>query len=229
MTKGYTTPSQVAAYLGVTFTTAQTTQATALEAAVEAFIDRVTNRGREANGSWSVPPIIGEQYWLTSSTLYLKSHPVSTVDLVQKRTTAVGDTLVTLTAGVDYELQDPLLGRVEFSPGYASSYADPIVALVNPEDMGSSMDQDQTGNPPGSAAFVVINYTPAATCPADISLAASALIAWWMTYQIDPTRYGLASQRMGQEQISLDAATAAGYIPPWIKEILEGYRMPVIA
>lgn len=196
MAKGYCVHSDVAALLGLTFTTAQEAACDALIAAAEAYIDRGTHR------AWLVGPITGERYNLKSPTLYLKSRPVTSVQSVQTRTQAVGDTLYTAIAGVDYELFDANLGQINFSGGYS-----------------------------GPRAVALVSYTPnLGTVPADIAHAAALIVANTMTPMLVPDSYGIAEMRFGRETgLKFDDNGITITIPQTAQQIIDGYRIPIIS
>jgi hypothetical protein len=184
----------VAAFLGMTFTTEEQAEATALIPMASALIDRETRRG------WLVPPITGERYNLTTPTLYLKSHPITSVQSIVTRTQAIGDTLYTAIAGVDYEVFDLTLGQINFSSGYH-----------------------------GPRAVALVSYTPALdTVPGDIALAATMIVANTMSNALLPDAFGVTEVRLGRlTGIKYDENAVTLSIPQQAQQILDSYRYPI--
>lgn len=190
----YTTNAAVASFLGLTLTSAQQSEADTLIAAATAYIDRETRRG------WQVPAITGEQYRLISSTVYLRSHPVTSIQQVRTRTTAVGDTFYTAVPGVDYELFDPNLGMLRFSSGYS-----------------------------GPSSYAFVDYTPAlGTVPADIALCATLIVANNLTSAILPDNFGLSKVQFGRETaLTFQQNGVQIVVPSMAQQIIDGYRLPI--
>lgn len=212
----YCTVQQVSTYLGRALTAAQQNAVALYLPFAVGFIDRETNR------SWLTAPITDEQYSLWQSTIYLNSTPVATVERVNVRTGTVGDAGQTLTEGVDYELQDPQIGRLVLTGGWASSPSAPSLAppaTTNPDE--------QRGG--GLPSYALVSYTPNAPVPAEISMVATMLVAHWMIGQIDPDRFGAAEYKMADEiSITVDDPSKSGAIPPAILHILSGWRRQII-
>lgn len=194
MPGSYCTNAAVAAFLGLTLTASQQSAADTLILAAGAYIDRETRR------AWLVPPITGEQYPLVTPTVYLRSHPVASVQQVRTRTTAVGDLFYTAIAGVDYELFDPALGVLRFSSGYS-----------------------------GPSAYAFVDYTPAlSTVPADIALAATLIVANNLTSAIVPDSFGLSQVQFGRETgLKFEDNGVTLTVPVQAQQILDGYRRPI--
>lgn len=96
----YTTAAQIAAYLGLTLTAAQQTQAGVLADAATAWIDRYTGR------SWQIAsPVTDEMHQLVGNTVYLDQRPVTAVSAVKTRSRYADAPLTTLDAS-QYELLD---------------------------------------------------------------------------------------------------------------------------
>jgi hypothetical protein len=183
----------VAAFLGMTFTTEEQAEATALIPMASALIDRETRRG------WLVPPITGERYNLTTPTLYLKSHPITSVQSIVTRTQAIGDTLYTAIAGVDYEVFDLNLGQINFSSGYS-----------------------------GPRAVALVSYTPNLPVPPDIALCATMIVANTMSNALLPDAFGVTEVRLGRlTGIKYDENAVTLSIPVQAQAILDGYRLPI--
>ena len=195
MAKGYTTVANVESHLGRTLTTGQVAEATVLLDSTEAFIDRETRR------AWIVPPITGERYDLIESVVYLRFAPVASVEAVTTRTTLVGDSPVTLLAGVDYELVDPVIGEVQFVAGYR-----------------------------GPRTIARISYTPDLPVPADITRAATLIVAQSLMLALFPDRSGVQKVQADRETaITYFADGLALEVPASAQYILDGYRRPIIA
>lgn len=194
--KGYCQPTDVANLLGRTLTTSQTSEATTLIAATESYIDRETRR------AWIVPPITAERYDLRGRTLYLRWRPVTSIQQLQGRSDAVGDTLYTLVSGTDYELLDPNLGEVLVSWGFY-----------------------------GRHRVIFASYTPnLGTVPADITYAATLIVANSLIFTILPDSYGIAQTRFGRlTGLTFRESGAVLTVPPAAAEILAAYRLPVFS
>lgn len=96
----YTDANKIAAYLGVTLTSPQQTQATAMADAATAWIERYTGR------SWQVAsPVTDEMQQILGDRVYLRQRPVSAVSAVKTRTYYPDLGTTTLDAG-QYELLD---------------------------------------------------------------------------------------------------------------------------
>lgn len=196
--KGYALPADIGAYLGTTLTAPQLALASTYIAASEAYIDRTTRK------AWLVPPITNERYNLTSPTLYLRYHPVTSVGSVTTRTQAIGDLLYTAIAGVDYEVFDLSLGQINFSAGYS-----------------------------GPRAVAYVSYTPALSpVPADIFDATVMIVAAQMEFQLHPERFGVAMDRLGPLETRYDSGVRGDLaipIPARAQSILDGHTLPLFA
>jgi hypothetical protein len=192
--RGYTTNSAVAAFLGLTLTAGQQSEADTLIGSAEQYIDRETRRG------WILPPITGERYNLTTPTIYLRSHPITSVQSIVTRTQAIGDAPYTAIAGVDYEVFDLLLGQINFSSGFH-----------------------------GPRAVALVSYTPNLPVPADIALCATLIVAETLARALFPGRLGVkqADPERGV-RIVYTAYGDAMAVPPLAQGILDGYRTPII-
>lgn len=109
--KGYCASADVEAYLGLTFTAAQTEQAVVLlpmaEDAVDAAMGHEYALGTQSN----------EAHYYPSCDLYLRHAPITSVTSVAGRR-GMTDTETTLTAGTDYEVRSLPAGHLYLvSPG----------------------------------------------------------------------------------------------------------------
>lgn len=200
--KGYTSVTLVSQAIGsissgtTTLTTDQQTQATALIGFAEAYIDSRTHR------SWLTPAITGEQYTVLTPELRLRQRPIASVESVQTRTTALGDTWLTLTSGTDYEILDAERGLLVFADGYANR-------------QGRMLAQ--------------IAYSPNQPVPADITQAATAIVAASLYPALYPDRNGLTDvQADNQTKVSYGAGRFLLMIPNDAAAILNDWTLPVI-
>lgn len=193
MSKGYTTNAAIASFLGLTFSGDQQSEADTLIGAAEAYIDRETRKG------WLLGPITGERYNLTTPTLYLRSHPIISVQSVITRTQAIGDPPYTAIAGVDYEVFDLNLGQINFSSGYS-----------------------------GPRAVALVSYTPNLPVPGDIALCATMIVANSLYPALNPGVYGLASAQVDKDVVMKYTSDASQLlIPATAQRIIDGYRLPI--
>jgi hypothetical protein len=226
----YTTPAALEAYLGVTFTPEQATQAAAVCDAVTAFIDRYCAR------TWqTVSPITAEiaQVLPTSAgwyhyygVAYLEHRPVESVTAVSLRTAYPNAELSSLDLA-EFELLDPANGALSLvvSPWYG----DPRI-------------------------LAVVDYLYSDAVPADITLAATMIAAATMQASMttaagsaiiaaNPQLAGLESISVGQNDVNVTLSKAAtagasGMLADgssWVTPgsaaaaILDGYRRVVIS
>jgi hypothetical protein len=103
----YTTASLIAAYLGVTLTTAQQTQAGLAAQAASDWID--TYKGRSWQGA---SPVTGEVHTVIGDAVYLDNRPVAAITSVETRAAVIGASYTTLAAG-QYELIDADAGLLQ--------------------------------------------------------------------------------------------------------------------
>jgi hypothetical protein len=230
----YTDAAAISAYLGVTLTPEQETQANNVALAVTSFIDRYVGR------SWQgTSPVTAE--WLpiiaryddgtttTWPTVYLRQRPAIAVSAVALRSGGPAATATPLDPS-QYELIDAPAGVLRLAPSGAGvdAYGQPVVALVD--------------------------YTYADAVPADIALAATMMAAAEMARQLaiagsaafsaqHPELDGLKSIAVGQNDVNISladsasaasaggAAASASLAPPGsaARTILESYRRVVIA
>jgi hypothetical protein len=113
----YTDSSKIAAYLGATFTAAQQTQAGLVAAGASNFIEQALDR------SWlgytSVPlSVTDERHTVSGNRIWLLHPPVATVTSVSSRLRYAGATIYTLDQDYQYELIEPAIGEIVFSPTY---------------------------------------------------------------------------------------------------------------
>lgn len=96
----YTDAARIAAYLGLTLTGAQQTQAGVMADAATAWIERYTGK------SWQVAsPVTDERYEIQGDRVYLARRPVLAVSAVKTRTYYPDLGVTTLSEG-QYELLD---------------------------------------------------------------------------------------------------------------------------
>lgn len=102
----YTDATKIAAYLGVTLTAGQITQAGVVAQAASDWIDKYLGR------SWQgASPVADELHAVTGDELWLNNRPVVAVTAVKTRQPVIGAGYTTLGAG-DYELVDASAGRL---------------------------------------------------------------------------------------------------------------------
>lgn len=117
----YATATQIAAYLGVTLTSPQQTQAGVVAQAASDWIDRYTGR------SWQqTSPVTDERHDILGDRVYLSNRPVVSITSVKTRTYYADLGTVTLDAG-QYELLDGAAGLL-LVQGFARSE---LIALVS--------------------------------------------------------------------------------------------------
>lgn len=114
----YTTATLIAAYLGVTLTSPQQTQAGIAAQAASDWIDEYKGR------SWQIAsPVTDELHTMTGDRVYLNNRPVAAVSSVKTRAAAfVGFGWTTLATG-QYELLDATNGVLLIQGWSASSQA----------------------------------------------------------------------------------------------------------
>lgn len=96
----YTDATAIAAYLGVTLTSPQQTQAGVVADAATAWIERYTGK------SWQIAsPVTDELHQLVGDRVYLNRRPVTAVSAVKTRQDYAGSDPTTLDSG-SYELLD---------------------------------------------------------------------------------------------------------------------------
>lgn len=100
----YTDATKIAAYLGVTLTAGQITQAGVLAQAASDWIDEYKGRSWQDDGS-----VTDELHEIVGATVYLKNRPVSAVSAVSVRQ-RYADAPVTALAASQYELLDATNG-----------------------------------------------------------------------------------------------------------------------
>lgn len=161
---------------------------------------------RYTERAWGSAPITGETYTADGPLLLLRQRPIVSVERV-----AAGwymASLVTLTAGSQYAIRDAGRGLLLLSPWWAS----------RPNDR--------------PYATIVCDYTPLATVPADVALAATMLVAAWLQPALagdgnDVAPGAVVRTKSGdvEEQYSVSAApTAAGSLPPGVVALLAPYK-----
>ena len=207
MAKGYCPNSadDVAAYLGQTLDSAQTTVAVGYLDAAEQVVDAI------ANTSWLTGPITGESYSLTNqgTRLYLRQNPITSVEGITVRALQVGAVAQVLAVGVDYELLDPTAGILLLSSqwlnsGYARWYG----------EYGGALGRTWAGGS-ASGQVALVSYTPAQTVPPAVSLATAMIVAHWIEFMIDPNRYGIQEYN----------TTASGVQKQFTTQTVNGVRL----
>ena len=109
--KGYCTSADVEAFLGITFTTTQTTQCDNLIEQVEITIDGETNR------AWLTGAQTGEAVYHPDYEVYVRYAPLTSVEAITGRA-GLGEADEALTADEDYEVRDLESGLIYIvSPG----------------------------------------------------------------------------------------------------------------
>lgn len=103
--KGYCTSTNVADWLGATFTAAQYAHCETLIEQAEIFIDEETGRG------WLVDTQTDEAIYHPRYLVYLKYAPVDSITTITGRT-GIGEDEETLTADDDYEVRDLTTGLI---------------------------------------------------------------------------------------------------------------------
>lgn len=108
--KGYCSTTEVANFLGVTFTAGQITQCSALIEAAEVAFDGETNR------AWLTGAIADETHWWPQGRVFLNYPPVATLGTVKARPrTLTGLTDEVLVADTDYEAISLTTGEVSLA------------------------------------------------------------------------------------------------------------------
>lgn len=104
--KGYCTAALVAAFLGKTFTTDQTTQANSLIERAEAYIDNQTGRAWLVGAQSDEAHFLGQSPWV-----FLRYIPVQSISAVTGRAAPGGDEIA-LTLNQHYEVRDLETGLI---------------------------------------------------------------------------------------------------------------------
>jgi hypothetical protein len=129
----YTDATKIAAYLGVTLTAAQITQAGLAAQAASDWID--VYKGRSWQGS---SPVSGEVHVVSGDVIWLENRPVTAITSVETRQDAIGASWTTLSSG-QYELIDADAGKLQ---------------LIGWGDYLARVAYTHTGTtPPGNIAF----------------------------------------------------------------------------
>jgi hypothetical protein len=193
----YTTPADLAALLGVTFTPEQEIQAQGLCDAVTAFIDNTTGRTWQASAS----PVTAELANVLPTSAgwhdyygvaYLNNRPVTSITALSLRT-AYPNVEISSLDTAEYELLDPANGAVSLvvSPWYG----DPLL-------------------------LAVVDYVFGAVPPADIVYVAKAIASGVMARLLAvqavsgqmstrPDLAGVESISVGQNDVSVRMAAGA--------------------
>lgn len=128
--KGYCTAALVAAFLGKTFTTDQTTQANSLIERAEAYIDNQTGRGWLVGAQTDEAHFLGQKPWV-----FLRYTPVQEITAVTGRT-APGEDEAALTLDEDYEVRDLETGLIRLLvSGYDRILVDYTPVATVPGDL----------------------------------------------------------------------------------------------
>lgn len=217
MTKAYTNADAVAKYMGQTFTADQVTLSTTYIDYAVRFIDRLTRRGDPLTGAagWLNTAITDEQYELLGGyQLFLRCVPVTSVESVKIRSHIVGDTDTVLTAGTNYELQDPLRGLIAFSTSYGRPIFYDSYTAHHRIGFGSSTPY----------SFAKISYTPNQPVPDDITQATNQLVAHWLTYNINPQQFGLTEVKTASQMYKFASQNGQVVLPAEAMAIICGYE-----
>lgn len=114
----YTDEEKMAAYLGMTFTSAQDDQAIAMAAAASDFIERALGRTFLATDGVTVEEVADERHTVRGNRLWLEHTPVDAITEIKVRLPYAGATEYELTQSYQYELAEPEFGLVYLSPTY---------------------------------------------------------------------------------------------------------------
>jgi len=106
----YCVASDVATEMGVTFSGAQTTQATDYIVSAQDWIDHYAGRTFEASTA-----ITGERHRIEGPTVYLRKAPMASIQRIRQTYGAVGEPLVTLTSGSDYDVISLTTGELRLA------------------------------------------------------------------------------------------------------------------
>jgi hypothetical protein len=114
----YTDSDKIAAALGATLTFSQATQADVMAAAASDFIERALDRSWLGWTSSTAISVDNERQTVKANRIWLNHPPVVAVSSVSVRARAAGATVSVLDQPWQYELIEPALGEVVFSPSY---------------------------------------------------------------------------------------------------------------
>lgn len=212
-----TTAAAVFTHLGVTPTAAQTTEATALLGAADAAIQNYCGR------NWLTGAITDELHQPDGPRLYLRQRPVASIQSVKGRK-AFNATATTLVANTDYEVRDLTTGLLLLGSG--------------------ALEWPPQGNPAPALsrqpwsfpyAFVTISYTPTATVPADVALAATMLVASWIGVTLSAGALAPGATIIGKKvadtemRYSTGSGTATdGDLPSSVQALLRPYASQLV-
>jgi hypothetical protein len=189
----YADATSLALYLGRSLTTAEAASASAAAAAATAYIDWVTGM------CWQGLTVTGElQTVPTTGIVQLDRRPVASVTMVTARWLILGETPVTLVAGTDYELIDPLNGYV----------------LVN-RAAGTTL----------TVTYVTGSTVPADIALAANIIAADYLVS---APAASGEERGIAKLKAGSAEITYDPIDREYPLPPAAQAILDAYRSAVM-
>jgi hypothetical protein len=105
----YTDATKIAAYLGVTLTSPQQTQAGIAAQAASDWIDEYKGRSWQA-----ASPVTGEIQAVVGDSIWLDNRPIATVTSVETRQPVVGASWTTLAVG-QYEIADATSGQLRLT------------------------------------------------------------------------------------------------------------------
>lgn len=196
MAKGYTTKAAVAAYMGLAFTVAQNTQCDALIEDVEDYIDGETRRAWLTGAITDEIGIVRRDMDQSLGRIFTKNYPITSVASVKVRSRAFDATDTTLTANAT-------------SNGYQAF------------DLNSGLIYV----PLSYKDYIArVTYTPVATIPHRLGLAATGIVAHWMQPAISPDTQGIESYSVGQD-LTVKFRSSAGYsVPTKWGDIVASFR-----
>ena len=208
--KGYCTAGDVAAYLGITLTATQQTEAGLLIAAAEKWIDQAKGVAWLETG-----PIVEDVYVRNSPLVRVKKPPVLSISEVKVRLWWNSVSQV-LSAGVDYELRDPVQGLL-YIPFRWRPYKLPDQAGLGPDKL-------------------TITYMPTADpVPDQVRLAASVLASFWLQtsihHGVDPNlirRYQVGCELMVEYWDRMRGSAIPSLVYELLDNALPGTRSWVV-
>jgi hypothetical protein len=170
-------------------------------AAASDYIDRYVGK------SWQGTTISGEVQTVPKDGIVrLDRRPVASVTTVLSRPLLVGVAPLTLVAGTDYELLDPLNGIV-LVHGYG--YVDAVISTLGHFDTA-----------------LIVTYVVGSPAPAAIQQAANIIAAQYLTSAVAyfAQSRGIQKLKAGSAEITYDPIDAAATLPPAAQAILDAYR-----
>ena len=118
MTTVYTDSTEIASYLGATFTAVQAAQATEMAVAASDFVERALDRSWLGWTSGAAIAVADERHTVQGCRVWLRHAPVAAISAVSTRLRYAGATVYALDQAYQYELIEPVVGEVVFSPTY---------------------------------------------------------------------------------------------------------------